>query len=756
MVGLTFYTFSDSDIGISRAIAQQNLGRKKTRSKKIWLMTCLSPARMFGAIKKLFGKTNAAAVATAPAEAPKAAAPQPKAAAGAPKASRNAVKASSAKPKSGDDVQVRLSSIVALLPKELKQGVTLDAKEELTLSIPREKILPQLAQGAVKITYQELKDSFPAGIFPNKPSEDGRAIDLPLQEILAQIEQRNFKRRSNQQAAVVPEDVTPLFSPKGEVLGTQVRLGKKEEKQSATEFRRKNAAAASAAPGGAPVTSPAPAPVSAPPAVVAAPVAAAAAQAAEAPTKPIAVNPHLASLMNQVASTPVNAPPYAPPKIESGFFSITLGDLSQEWPEGVATEIKVQQWTNLRCEIPVAELTTAMRQGKSQYSWKQIRTWIKPAPSGPSAHGEVPLEMPLKIIANLLLSQAQTTGRTAAPGPEKAQAPAPAPQIPIAAGAVPAATKPAPTPATPRTAAAPAASAPSGSTAFLNRGHTTSFSKKETVPVPLSAISSAWPEVLRKEIEHLNLSGATVAVPVEFLETALKQGKVAFFWKQVCQWIEACPPAAFASNFAEVRLEWPLSVIAPMFLQARPKKEPKAAPLHIDIPDVFAPKNQPPPAPAAAPGPTPKAASTAAPSQPTAEAPATPRKVPKDLAELFGEPEKRNWTPNEIVHKTCQLPGLDGALIALQDGLLVATCMPPTWKTETIAAFLPQIFGRMHQYTRELKMGELMSVTFTVEHGTLQIFNAGIIYFAALGKAGASLPVPELNLIARELSRHTK
>jgi predicted regulator of Ras-like GTPase activity (Roadblock/LC7/MglB family) len=274
------------------------------------------------------------------------------------------------------------------------------------------------------------------------------------------------------------------------------------------------------------------------------------------------------------------------------------------------------------------------------------------------------------------------------------------------------------------------------------------------VSIPLSAISSAWPEVLRKEIEHLNLAGSVVAVPVEFLDTALKQGKVAFFWKQVCQWIEACPPAAFASNFAEVRLEWPLNVVAPMFLQARPKKEPKAAPLHIDIPDVFAPKDQQPsgsqPAPvqATAPAPAPAAAAQSA--------SAAPKKVPKDLAELFGEPEKRNWTPNEIVHKTCSLPGLDGALIALQDGLLVASCMPPTWRTETIAAFLPQIFGRMHQYTRELKMGELMSVTFAVENGTLQIFNAGIIYFAALGKQGMTLPVPELNLIARELSRHTK
>jgi predicted regulator of Ras-like GTPase activity (Roadblock/LC7/MglB family) len=108
------------------------------------------------------------------------------------------------------------------------------------------------------------------------------------------------------------------------------------------------------------------------------------------------------------------------------------------------------------------------------------------------------------------------------------------------------------------------------------------------------------------------------------------------------------------------------------------------------------------------------------------------------------------------VQKTSTLPGVAGALIALQDGLLVANCMPPEWRSETIAAFLPQIFGRMHQYTKELKMGELQSVTFAVEKGALLIFAAGIIYFAVLSKPETSLPLHELTLIARELSRHTK
>jgi hypothetical protein len=62
----------------------------------------------------------------------------------------------------------------------------------------------------------------------------------------------------------------------------------------------------------------------------------------------------------------------------------------------------------------------------------------------------------------------------------------------------------------------------------------------------------------------------------------------------------------------------------------------------------------------------------------------------------------------------------------------------------------------MNQYSRDLQMGETRAVSFTVEAGTMQVFNAGIIYFAAFGKEGTLLPLADLKLIAGELSRHTK
>jgi predicted regulator of Ras-like GTPase activity (Roadblock/LC7/MglB family) len=110
----------------------------------------------------------------------------------------------------------------------------------------------------------------------------------------------------------------------------------------------------------------------------------------------------------------------------------------------------------------------------------------------------------------------------------------------------------------------------------------------------------------------------------------------------------------------------------------------------------------------------------------------------------------------EIVQRTSALRGVAGTLIAMQDGLLVADQMPPGLPADTFAAFVPQLFGRLSQYTKELKLGEASSVTVVVEDAPLKIFKAGGVYFTALGQAAQPLPDPELNAIAAYLGRQTQ
>jgi len=301
--------------------------------------------------------------------------------------------------------------------------------------------------------------------------------------------------------------------------------------------------------------------------------------------------------------------------------------------------------------------------------------------------------------------------------------------------------------------------------------------------VSINTINQKWPDTIRQLIAQI---GATdIEIPNELIDAGLKVGRVEFPWQEFVTWLRPAPEGEVAPELADTIVEMPLSVIAPLYLQ-QSKYKAKKSNVPGGIPDIFSAKGEKLPqadleieeeeeeveeveaaeeeeveAEVEAVAPPPPPLRVAAPVPAPAPAPAqvsvvSDRRKAQSLNELFKEPNKKNWTPNEIVQKTMTLPGVTGGLIALQDGLLVAGTMPPPWKTETIAAFIPQIFGRLTQYTKELQMGEVRTVSFGVDTGTLQIFNAGIIYFAALGNHGGTLPVEDLTLIATELSRHTK
>jgi len=302
--------------------------------------------------------------------------------------------------------------------------------------------------------------------------------------------------------------------------------------------------------------------------------------------------------------------------------------------------------------------------------------------------------------------------------------------------------------------------------------------EKGSLCLPIALIANGWPEPVMRDIASFGLAASRVEIPLPMLEAGVKAGRIEFVWRDLCGWLNPPSKPASVSINAENRITLPLGLVAPLFLKSRGAGQiRKRANVDQSIPDLFNAAGKPlvPPT-AAVPPPPPAAAPAAAPAESQqASGPAgqnsglpaftpagllepapAPKKTPTNLSELFNEPTKKSWTPNEIVQRTTQLPNVAGALIALQDGLLVATNMPPELKTETIAAFVPQIFGRLNQYSKELQMGDTKAVSFTVDCGTVQVYNAGIIYFAAYGRTGTLLPLTELQLIAGELGRHTK
>jgi predicted regulator of Ras-like GTPase activity (Roadblock/LC7/MglB family) len=280
--------------------------------------------------------------------------------------------------------------------------------------------------------------------------------------------------------------------------------------------------------------------------------------------------------------------------------------------------------------------------------------------------------------------------------------------------------------------------------------------------VALSSVAEGWPEAVRQEIVRLNLTSARVLLPVRQVETALRNGRVVFSWNALRAWLQpAAPPQPSAYDATE--LELPLSVLAPLFL-ARQKTAAKSAQrVAIDdtIPNLFfgLPQAEPVSAPPAAKPPVNKVVDTN--YYVWDDVSETARVDETEFKRKLGAGTGTDFvakyaTPNEIVSRAAALDGVAGALIALPDGLMVASRIPPDLNGDTLAAFLPQIFAKVSQTTRELRMGELNNLHFTVGNVPWKIFRVNAIFFAAFGRVGEALPTGPLAALAAELDHKNR
>ena len=112
--------------------------------------------------------------------------------------------------------------------------------------------------------------------------------------------------------------------------------------------------------------------------------------------------------------------------------------------------------------------------------------------------------------------------------------------------------------------------------------------------------------------------------------------------------------------------------------------------------------------------------------------------------------------PVEVLKRAIGLAGVDGALIALREGLLVGSKLPAGLKPETLAAFLPQVFSRVEQSTMPMQLGELQNLMFTAGDRPWQIWKAGPFFFAVLGRPNELLPNAQLKILAAQLARQSK
>jgi hypothetical protein len=285
-----------------------------------------------------------------------------------------------------------------------------------------------------------------------------------------------------------------------------------------------------------------------------------------------------------------------------------------------------------------------------------------------------------------------------------------------------------------------------------------------TISAPLNALCESWPETLRQEIVQLNLLNSQVALPIHLVEPALRRGRVIFSWHNLRSWIRPTPPGPSIHDNQE--LELALKVIAPLFLprQNGETKRSRAVIPPASVPNLFfgfpqpQPEEMAPPinAPDIVPPPKPVDAKL---SETNYYVWGDGNEAPKVDEVDYRRPapatdfSTRRAMPQDIVERATKLPNIAGAIIALPDGLKVAHHLPSDLNADTVAAFLPQLFSRVSQCSKELRMGELNNLNFTIGNIPWKIFRVNAVYFAAFGRAGEPLPTAQLAVLAGELDR---
>lgn len=259
-----------------------------------------------------------------------------------------------------------------------------------------------------------------------------------------------------------------------------------------------------------------------------------------------------------------------------------------------------------------------------------------------------------------------------------------------------------------------------------------------TFTIALMDVAGFWAEKGRVELEDLYRH--SLEIPIAALEAALKRGKVEFPWREVRPWVRLASGNSLPPIDDETKVELPLSWIAPRFLEHQHKEDTrKRIEIGEDIPDVFVRNTPATPATVPFPAPAPVPA-------------AEESKEPREFSEIFGQPDKREWSLGEVSQRATTLPGVAGAIIATSDGLLVGGTWPGA-DSNAVAAFAPQMYSRMASYTKELQLGEPNRFTLLIDNNVpLQIFKSADSYFTVLGRAGETLPAKELNAIATRLA----
>jgi predicted regulator of Ras-like GTPase activity (Roadblock/LC7/MglB family) len=89
----------------------------------------------------------------------------------------------------------------------------------------------------------------------------------------------------------------------------------------------------------------------------------------------------------------------------------------------------------------------------------------------------------------------------------------------------------------------------------------------------------------------------------------------------------------------------------------------------------------------------------------------------------------------------------------MNDGLPVAKQLPANVNGDALSGFVPEIFNRTAQYSKESQLGEAATVEVQTGEHTLTIRKSGDAFIATLRTVGAELPSDKIAEIANTAAK---
>jgi len=235
-----------------------------------------------------------------------------------------------------------------------------------------------------------------------------------------------------------------------------------------------------------------------------------------------------------------------------------------------------------------------------------------------------------------------------------------------------------------------------------------------TLLLPLAELAKQWPKALRLEIAQSELQEAKIELPAALLERGLGDGKIVLTWRELRSRTHP-KPSRKVSMHDRLELEISTQAVASLLRQSGTPAVRAAAVGDGSAPNAF--------------------------HRWVAGHPTPPRVKPQSPCN----------SPEKIVLRATALRGVAGALVALPDGLPVASHLLPPLKGDVVAAFLPQLFSKVGRCTKEFGVAEPDILKFTADAVAWAIFRRRTMYLAVVGHAGHPLPTRHLAMLASEL-----